>query len=241
MGWPKNVLIDLIREFDFFAGVDVTANQDEAGDTETFQMEFVDGSTDKVAFKTNTNKYWSADGKGGAVTAKTGEVVNEGKFDIEWYDNKIALKAYNGKYLCPKSAGHLAATSDAAAEKELFVFGLVNRPLLVLRSELGYFGSRSGTTKVECNRGNYDVFQLIFEDDYYTVKCKNGQFWAVDSNSVLNATGTDTGDKFSFILRGPSRLCIKAVKNGLYLQGDTSTGTVKASASEIGKGCIWEH
>lgn len=37
-------------------------------------------------------------------------------FDIEWRGRRVALKASNGKYICTKKNGQLAAVSDAAGE-----------------------------------------------------------------------------------------------------------------------------
>jgi len=215
-------------------GVDVTANQLEAEDTEIFQMEYT--SDNKVAFKTITNKYWIMGAKG-AITATSSEVKSEAEYDLEWIDNKIALKASNGKYLSPKLSGALVASADAVDEKEKFVLGIVNRPLLVLRGEFGYIGMRGN--KIECNRGNYDVLNLIFEDNYYKIKAKNGKFFALDDGNNVVAAGDD-GDNFAIVLKDTKHMYLKAVKNGMYLQGDQS-GSLKATADKVGKNCIWEH
>jgi len=37
-------------------------------------------------------------------------------FDIEWLDRRVALKANNGKYVCTKKNGQLAAVSDSLGE-----------------------------------------------------------------------------------------------------------------------------
>ena len=212
----------------------MTANQLEAEDTEIFQMEYT--SDNKVAFKTITNKYWIMGAKG-AITATSSEVKSEAEYDLEWIDNKIALKASNGKYLSPKLSGALVASADAVDEKEKFVLGIINRPLLVLRGEFGYIGMRGN--KVECNRGNYDVLNLIFEDNYYKIKAKNGKFFALDDGNNVVAAGDD-GDNFAIVLKDTKHMYLKAVKNGMYLQGDQS-GSLKATADKVGKNCIWEH
>ena len=214
--------------------MDVTANQLEAEDTEIFQMEYI--ADNKVAFKTNTNKYWIMGSKG-AITATSSEVNNEAQFDLEWIENKIALKGSNGKYLSPKLSGALVASADVIDEKQKFFFGIVNRPLLVLRGEFGYIGMRGN--KVECNRGNYDVLSLIFEDNYYKIKAKNGKYFTIDDGNNVVASGDD-GDNFAIILKDTKHMYLKAVKNGMYLRGDQS-GSLKASAAEVDKNCIWEH
>lgn len=226
--------------FPHFIGVDVTANQLEAEDTEIFQMEYMTGSDNKVAFKTKTNKYWVMGAKG-AITATSSEVTADAQYELEWNGDKIAFKGNNGKYLSPKMSGALVASADAVGEKESFVMGIVNRPLLVLRGEFGYIGLRSGVSKVECNRGNYDVLELVFEDNYYKIKAKNGKFLTVDDANIVVASGDEAGGaKFAIILKDTKHMCIKVVSNGMYLKGDQSGG-LKAVGKEVDKNCIWEH
>lgn len=47
-----------------FAGVDVTANQDEISDHETFQLEF-DPSTKRWYIRTMQDRYWTLETGGG--------------------------------------------------------------------------------------------------------------------------------------------------------------------------------
>lgn len=46
-----------VCSFAFFKGIDVSANQIERSDTETFQLE-EDEATEKWKLRTNANKYW---------------------------------------------------------------------------------------------------------------------------------------------------------------------------------------
>jgi fascin 1/2 len=48
----------------FVSGVDVTANQDEISDHETFQLEF-DGSTKRWYIRTMQDRYWTLETGGG--------------------------------------------------------------------------------------------------------------------------------------------------------------------------------
>ena len=47
-----------------FAGIDLTANQDELSDRETFQCEF-DKQSEQWRFRTTDNKYWSLEAASG--------------------------------------------------------------------------------------------------------------------------------------------------------------------------------
>lgn len=46
-------------------------------------------------------------------------------FDIQWLGRRVALRASNGKFICTKKNGQLAAVSDSVGEfvgKSLFVY-----------------------------------------------------------------------------------------------------------------------
>lgn len=57
----------------FKTGVDITANQDEETDNETFQAEYIK-QHNKWAFKTIHNKYWTFDLVTSGVQDKSSEM-----------------------------------------------------------------------------------------------------------------------------------------------------------------------
>jgi hypothetical protein len=57
----------------FFKGIDVSANQIERGDTETFQLE-EDDVGEKWKIRTNTNKYWKLE------TGSSIQATGDGKY-----------------------------------------------------------------------------------------------------------------------------------------------------------------
>lgn len=80
-------------------------------------------------------------------------------FDLEWQgDGSIALKACNGLYIFNKQTGCLLAQSTTITDKEKFKVKIVNRPLLVLKSEHGFVGQKTSTNlEYCCNRATYNI------------------------------------------------------------------------------------
>ncbi|XP_066499120.1 fascin-2a isoform X2 [Hoplias malabaricus] len=217
-------------------GVSISANQDVETDMETFQME-IDKETKKCMFRTNAGNYWTLVTHGGIQSTAT-EIEANTVFEIEWLGRRVALKASNGKYVCTKKNGQLAAVSDTVGEDELFLLKLINRPILILRGENGFVCHHKSSTALDANRSVYDIFSLLFSDGAYHIKSGNGKFWYISGSSLVCSDGDKPED---FFLEFPEhgRVGIKGI-DGKYLRGDQG-GTLKCDAASLDISSLWEY
>ncbi|XP_045568442.1 fascin isoform X2 [Salmo salar] len=220
-------------------GMDLSANQDEEGDQEVFQVEMSrDTGNRKCAFRTAAGKYWTLTSTGGLQCTASTKSANS-HFDLEWCDGKVSLKASNGKYVAAKRNGQLAATVDTAGEAEQFLMKLINRPIIVLRGEHGFIGCRKvGTGTLDSNRSSYDVFRLEFKDGGYSLRDSLGKFWCVGEESAVVCSG-DTPTYFLFELCDYNKMAVRA-PGGRYLKGDHA-GVLKANAEGVDNATLWEY
>ncbi|XP_059805048.1 fascin-2b isoform X2 [Hypanus sabinus] len=217
-------------------GMNISANQDEETHQETYQME-IDKETKKCILRTHTGNFWTLVAHGGIQSTAT-EVDANCLFEIVWRGRRIALKANNGKYICTKKNGQLAAVSESAGEDEEFTLRLINRPILVLRGDHGFVSYHKGSSTLDANRSAYDIFQLEFENGAYHIKGSDGKFWYVSSTGTI-CTDSIIPEDFYLEFRDHGRLAIKG-KSGKYLCGNQA-GTLKADADEVDSSSLWEY
>ncbi|KAM5273336.1 fascin-2 [Ctenodactylus gundi] len=217
-------------------GINVSANQDEELDHETFLMQ-TDQETKKCTFYSSTGGYWTLVTHGG-IQATATQVSASAMFEVEWRGRRVALRASNGRYVCMKRNGQLAATSDFVGEDEEFVLKLINRPLLVLRGLDGFVCHRRGSNQLDTNRSVYDVFHLSFSDGAYQIRGREGGFWHTGSHGSVCSDG-ERAEDFLFEFRERGRVAIRA-PSGKYLRGGAS-GLLRADADEPAEEALWEY
>ncbi|KAL4658186.1 fascin-2-like [Arapaima gigas] len=216
-------------------GVSISANQDDETDMETFQME-IDKETKKCMFRTSGGTYWTLVSQGGIESTAT-EITENTLFDIKWLGRRVALKASNGKYVCTKKNGQLAAVSSIQGDDEQFVMKLINRPILILRGESGFVCHHKSSNTLDVNRSVYDIFTLLFNDGAYQIKGNSEKFWYISSDLVC--TDGDTAEDFFFEFLEHGRVGIKG-NNGKYLRADKG-GTLKGDADRVDTFSLWEY
>lgn len=224
-------------------GVELSASQADAGDTEFFQLEIDTSSkAERPPFALKCKKgrevsYWCMQDDG-SIHAKPamGQLDANNYFNIEWLGTNIALKANNGKFVSTKKNGQLAATDDAPGERSKYVWEIINRPRLVLRGNHGFVGTL-GSGLLECNKSVFEVYTMhVSKGQCFISNSSTGKYWKVGPNGIT-CTGEEP-EPFTLEMIANSKMLIKA--GDKYLQGQqngqfTATGT-KADASTL-----WEY
>ncbi|XP_064478773.1 protein singed-like isoform X2 [Ornithodoros turicata] len=220
-------------------GVDVTSNQDEISDHETFQLEW-DKATGRWYIRTMQDKYWTLESSSG-IQANADKGSSNCLFDLSWQpDGSLAFVANNGKLVGAKKSGHLFANCEAGDEAARFHFFLVNRPLLVLRCDQGFVGYKSPSSpKLECNKAQYETIIVErAERGLCYFKGGNGKYWSVGDDGSI-AVDSEGRQGFYIELREPSRLNIKSAE-GAYLVADKN-GIFRVGPSDASQATLWEY
>ncbi|KAM4603663.1 fascin-like [Polymixia lowei] len=218
-------------------GIDLSANQDEEGDQEVFQLE-MSREDRKCAFRTAAGKYWTLTASGGLQCTASTKSANS-FFELEWRDGRVFVRASNGKYVTAKKNGQLAATVESTGEAEQFLMKLINRPIIVLRGDHGFIGCRKvGMTTLDSNRASYDVFHLEFHNGAYCLKDSQGKYWCVGDDTAVSCSSA-VPVQFLFEFCDLNKMAIRA-PGGKYLKGDHAGG-LKASADSPDNATLWEY
>jgi len=219
-------------------GVDVTANQEEIENTETFQLEAEAGSG-RWYIRTMQDRYFTLQ-PGGGVQAADKVRTQQALFDLEWQeDGSVCIKGSNGKYIGNKKSGHLFANCDSIADNTRYFFYLVNRPILVLKCDQGFVGYKgAGSVKLECNKASYETIQVErVENGLVHFKGQNGKYWHAHNDGIT--CDSETGQGFHLELREPARMCIKT-EAGQYVVSAKNGGFVTGS-SDPEAATRWEY
>merc|ERR1711934_1013029 len=237
-------------------GMDVTANQDEISDNETFQLESQADSA-KWNFRTLQDKYFSVQ-PGGGVQAGEAKRPEQAPLQLVWQDNgTVAMKADNGKFVGAKKSGHLFANVDVLEDNSRFFFYLTNRPIMILKCEQGYVGYRMATSvKLDCNKASYATFQVERADGglvhfkgkfrplllrilstHFLHPGQNGKYWQVSDGGIACESETPAPG-FYLELREPTKVCIKT-EGGNYLV-EKRNGGFNVGGTDEAEATRWE-
>jgi fascin 1/2 len=217
-------------------GVEVAASNTETTDTETFQVEPQGG---KWSIKCSTRKFWTcgADTAGGVMATAEAVTGDTELFTIEWRNDKVALVGSNGKYVRRLANSYLKASEDEATEDCLFVWEMVNRPLLILRGEYGFIGTLPSGL-VQCNKSVPEVYNMHITKGVAAISAPGGGHWATKTDASVTATGSKAEAHY-LELHPDSKLAVKNAE-GKYLQG-AQNGDLTFSADGIGKNSLFEY
>jgi len=219
-------------------GVDVTANQEEISDHETFQLEYDDKSK-RWYMRTMQDKFFTLGGAGG-IQAKEVRRSKDGLFELVWQeDGTVTFKANNDKFVGTKKSGHLFANCDAMDENTKYYFYLINRPVLVLKCDQGFVGYKSSSsTRLECNKATYETIVVERTDKGMVhLKGQNGKYLHFHDDGF--SADAELPVPYFLELRDPTRICIKTAQ-GRYINTDKNGGIIVGSG-EPERATRWEY
>lgn len=219
-------------------GVDVTANQEEISDHETFQLEY-DGASSRWYMRTMQDKYFTLQ-PGGGIQANEDRRSSNSLFELVWQeDGSLAFRANNGKFVGTKKSGHLFANCESVEEKTKYYFYLINRPILVLKCDQGFVGYRAaGSTKLECNKATYETIIVDRTDKGMVhLKGQSGKFLHFHDDGL--SADAETPSTFFLELRDPTRICIKT-SQGRYVNS-SKNGGITVGSNDGTEATNWEY
>lgn len=204
-----------------------------------FQLVF-DKSSSKFCLLSSETKYWTLN-KAGGLQATSTHITDKCLLQFEYDNGAIAIKAYNGKYLCVRPNGQLVAKSSSKGPSEMFYLRLANRPHLVLKSEFGFVGKKIPiVTEPEymCNKSEYEIMRLEYhEKGRYYIKGDNQKYWNMSRNNSIVSKGKSP-EPFVIEMVGHCKMVILA-PNNKYINTE-KIGILSASMDEKSPSCYWD-
>jgi fascin 1/2 len=223
-------------------GIEVSANQKDTTDTETFQIECFGG---KWAVLCNSIKYWSTKDDG-SIRAEAESVSETEKFTIKWLDAKIALVASNGKLVSVQGNNQLKASVDLVSDSSIpdecqFVYELVNRPRLVLRGHYGFIGMLPSGV-LECNKSSYETMAMHVTKGVSEIAGSNGKYLAIaEDRSKVTANGSSRTPLFlEFVDDSKFAVRYRDSSGDLFYMKGNQNGSLDFQGTDINEFTTWE-
>lgn len=219
-------------------GIECACTAAKVTDEEIFQIEplgvesFSDHSC-QFAIKGNTKKYFGL--VENSVQAKFDNSQDPAThFTIEWMEDKIAIKASNGKYVEQLNNKYLSAKADAVSDHTLYTWELTNRPRLVLRGEYGFMGTLPSGL-LECNKSEATVYDMSVKEGKCAISA-GPKFLKVHSNGI-SANG-ESAEPYFLEIYDNSKLAVK--HDGKYFQS-SQNGALTLTGTKLDKYTLFEY
>lgn len=216
--------------------LEVTCNQATAGYTEFFQFE-INPVNKQWSLRNNKGKFWSLQADGSIHSTCPPEKRSPAEFfEAQWRGPRLSLVAANGNYVSVKPNGALVATSQALNDDSMFIYEIINRPMLILRGEYG-FVSMLQSGFLECNSSVPTPFKLHVSAGECLISGMNDLYWSVKVPGIQ--VSSPTPEKFHFEFREHSKVVIRST-NGKYLEG-SQNGGFTATGTKVDANTLWEY
>ncbi|XP_029767088.1 fascin-like [Terrapene carolina triunguis] len=167
-------------------GADIYANAMSVGNTEIFQL-LLNDVTKQACFRSSSGTYLAVGPKDSVVSTST---QDKGVwFSLQYREQRVTLRMADGRHMATRPNGQLLLVPEAAGKGEEFLLLLVNRPLLILQSEVGFVGLFPGTQRLDGNRPAYDASALTLGEDGFCHFRVANKYWSLDQDGLVMASG----------------------------------------------------
>ncbi|EDQ87663.1 uncharacterized protein MONBRDRAFT_33223 [Monosiga brevicollis MX1] len=223
-------------------GTAILASQSQTGDAEQFQLEV--GDDGRWALRTHKNLFCYINGNGDLMGDSETKTQPEARFQLEFFNEKLALRASNGAYITAKKNGSMAANGHEPTEEALFVYEMTNRPRLVLRTKYGFLNMAGEETgNLMCNRAQPTVFHMHVKAGHCQIKGPNGRYFAPsDDYSKLAATSVEPTSLFlEFVSLSKFAIRVPGPAGETKYAKVHQNGAVSADATRIDESTLFEY